>query len=401
MRWWGVKAHRLPVASVALVVLGGVLLFAALAPQKRAEAIAPCVAHSNTDEEASFLALLQAWRNVHITGSLPLTVSAPLNASAAGYARYLANTPGASGHYADGSDWVARATQCGYSSNGSTSAGGEGLAVAESGSTISLSPQGALDIMSAHGGSGINIPANVGLPVKCVGVARAVSSDGRKVAWVAVLFAVSGNCPQAVAGGGNPTSTATANASPSATATLPRVATSTPTATRTPSAAPSPTPTKPTDPRPFKAVIVQLANDANTPNAAPTTPPTVTPPLTTPTSSTATATHTPSPAVSAACGGSYATITALDKLGERVTVTGAGRMTGWYLISETGNQRFDFPAGYMLSGTIQIVSGRDQFSPTSMSLWWIASTVWNNAANDDALLHDCTGNLVQRFDDGM
>jgi hypothetical protein len=26
--------------------------------------------------------------------------------------------------------------------------------------------------------------------------------------------------------------------------------------------------------------------------------------------------------------------------------------------------------------------------------------LWNNTSDDDALLYDCTGRLVQRFDDG-
>lgn len=388
-RRWIVKTHRWSVASLTLLVLGGLLFTATIAPRQSAGAVAPCVAHGNTDEEMNFLALLQTWRNEHITGSLGLTVSAPLNASAAGYARYLANTPGTAGHYADGSDWVVRASQCGYSSNGSGSAGGEGLAVVESGSVVSVSPQGALDIMSAHGGSGITIPANVGLPVKCVGVAKVSSPDGRKVAWVTVLFAVSGTCPQAVAGGsGNPT--------PTATVTSTSTAASTPTRTRPPSPTPSPTATKPADPRPFKAVVVQLANDATASDGLSVTPiggTTATPKPR--------ATATPTPTVPLVCGGTSATITALDKLGERVTVSGTGDMTGWFLISEGGNQRFDFPSGFMLSGAVQIVSGRDPFAATASSLWWLTSTVWSNTTDDDALLYDCTGKLVQRFDDGM
>ena len=402
-RRWIVKTHRWSVASGTLLVLGGLLFAATIAPRQSAGAVAPCVAHGNTDEEMNFLALLQTWRNEHITGSLALTVSAPLNASAAGYARYLANTPGTAGHYADGSDWVVRASQCGYSSNGSGSAGGEGLAVVESGSVVSVSPQGALDIMSAHGGSGITIPANVGLPVKCVGVAKVSSPDGRKVAWVTVLFAVSGTCPQSVAGGGgNPTPTATATSTSTAGSTPTTTRTPSPspsvTATRPPSPTPSPTATKPADPRPFKAVIVQLANDATasddlsvTPIGGTTATPTPTP----------TATATPTPTVPLVCGGTRATITALDKLGERVTVSGTGDMTGWFLISEGGNQRFDFPSGFMLSGAVQIVSGRNPFAATATSLWWVTSTVWSNTTDDDALLYDCTGKLVMRFDDGM
>ena len=119
------------------------------------------------------------------------------------------------------------------------------------------------------------------------------------------------------------------------------------------------------------------------------------------TTTTPTPTSTPPPFASAACNGTSAAITALDKVGEHVTVSGSGNMTGWYLISENGNERFDFPTGFVLNGSVVIVSGRAPFPPTQQSLWWITSTVWNNSANDDALLYDCTGVLAMRFDDGM
>ena len=347
-----------------------------------ANAVAPCVAHANTSEETEFLALLQGWRNQRIGGSLPLTLSAPLNAAAAGYAQFLVDSPGAGGHYADGADWVARASQCGYASSAGGSAGGEGLAVVEGGSTVSVGPQGALDVMSAHGGSGISIPSNVGLPVKCVGVAKATSSSGRKVAWVTLLFAVSGSCPQAVSGGsGGSTPVNTTTPSP------------TPTATRTATPAATATPTRPPDPRPFKAVIVQVANDAGAlPTGTDPAPPQAVSP---------TPTATPAAYASAACHGTSATITALDKLGEHVSVSGRGDMTGWYLVSQNGNERFNFPAGFMLIGTVVIDSGRAPFPTTPQNIWWITSTVWNNTADDDAVLYDCVGALAMRFDDGV
>jgi hypothetical protein len=127
-----------------------------------ARAIAPCVPHSSTAEENTFLLLLQSWRNSAIPGSQTLTQSAPLNAAAMGYAQFLANTPGAGGHYADGTPgfaWASRAVNCGYPSN--IAAGGEGLAVLQSSAPVTLDPQSALSMMTAQQGGGVWVPANV------------------------------------------------------------------------------------------------------------------------------------------------------------------------------------------------------------------------------------------------
>src|SRR5690606_19413816 len=121
----------------------------------------------NTTEELQFLSLVQSWRDSNIPGSHPLTRSVSLNKAAWHYARYLADTPGAAGHYAEpgyqtGFPWTQRAIDCGYN----VPAGGEGLAVVESSSPVVVSPFSARDIMTAHRGSGIWIPANVGADVK-------------------------------------------------------------------------------------------------------------------------------------------------------------------------------------------------------------------------------------------
>ncbi|MEO8539764.1 MAG: hypothetical protein ABI577_08485 [bacterium] len=221
----------------------GVVLFAGVAilgmgssATNSAKAIAPCVAHTPTTEEAGFISLLQAWRDSHITGSFALAQSAPLNAAAMGFAQFLADTPGAQGHFADGTSgfpWATRAIQCGYPAN--LAAGGEGLAVVESSVSVSVSAQQALNTMTAENGGGVWVPSNVGLPVKCVGVGKAVSANGKKVAWVTLIFAATTTCPQQVTGGGNPSPSASPSASNSPTATK--------TASPTPSRTPSPTPT--------------------------------------------------------------------------------------------------------------------------------------------------------------
>ena len=121
----------------------------------------------------------------------------------------------------------------------------------------------------------------------------------------------------------------------------------------------------------------------------------------TPTPTTASAPTLTATATTTTCGGANATITALDKVGEVVTVTGSGTMTDWYVISETGSQRFDFPSGFVLTGSVQVKSGTGQFSNTSSALWWTTANVWNNSSNDDALLFNCAGTQVSRFDDGQ
>lgn len=97
-----------------------------------------------------------------------------------------------------------------------------------------------------------------------------------------------------------------------------------------------------------------------------------------------------------------ARITALDKRGppEIVTIAGSGELTGWYLISTRGAQRFDFPDGLMLDGSVRVLSGAEPEPDTAAELSWTGQNVWNNAEDDDAELYDCVGALVSTFDDG-
>jgi hypothetical protein len=227
-------------AAVALLIVsllcGGAAISLAMFRARPAEATASCVAHTNSQDELSFLSLEQAWRNAHISGSYGLTISGPLNAAAAGYAQYLANTLGAQGHNADGTTgyaWATRAVNCGYPQQ--YAAGGEGLAVVESSAQVSLSPQQALNVMTSEGGGGIWVPSDVGLPVKCVGIAKATSNDGKKVAWVTLLFATLGSCPSSTSP--PPPSSTTTAASPSTTSSATATAKATPTATATPTRA--------------------------------------------------------------------------------------------------------------------------------------------------------------------
>lgn len=217
-------------AATGLVALGGSRLH-------QASAAISCPPHANTAEELQFVGLLQQWRDQNIPGSHPLTRSKSLNAAAWHYARFLADNRGAAGHWAEpgftsGAAWASRASQCGYP----VPAGGEGLAVVESSQQVTISPAQAITIMSASSGGGIYTPAYVGQPAtKCVGAAKAVSADGKKVAWVTLLFGTWSQCADPDTGEPPGTSTsATGTSSPTATATPTKTPTPTPTATPTP-----------------------------------------------------------------------------------------------------------------------------------------------------------------------
>jgi hypothetical protein len=133
---------------------------------------------------------------------------------------------------------------------------------------------------------------------------------------------------------------------------------------------------------------------------------------TSPTQATATATATPTKTAAQAptatptvggCSAATATITGLNKSGspETVSISGSGLLTGWYLISTAGNQRFDFPVGYVLSGSVTITSGSGAAANPPAVLLWTTSNIWNNSSNDDAVLYDCIGIQRSFFDDGQ
>ena len=236
------------IVPMALLAGGLVLAAAGLASVASegsdANAIAACVGHTNTAEEAGFNALLQSFRSSDPTvggHSLPLTASAPLNAAAYGYAVFLANNPGAGGHNADGAPgaaWSTRAIQCGYPA--AFAAGGEGLAVVESSAVVAVGAAEALAVMAAEPGGGIHAP----IDAECVGTGKATGQGGRKVAWVTLIFfadPLTGVCPQATTALPSPSASATASSSASSSAST--SATATRTASATPTATPTPRPT--------------------------------------------------------------------------------------------------------------------------------------------------------------
>jgi len=79
---------------------------------------------------------------------------------------------------------------------------------------------------------------------------------------------------------------------------------------------------------------------------------------------------------------------------ESLTIEGQGDMTGWSVISSPGDQRFNFPDGFTLDGTVAIYSGVRRFATTSTTLWWSADEVWDDLGVEGAYLYDCNGVLV-------
>ena len=233
---------HLPLRIIAALALGGALLggFAVMRALP-ASATAPCIAHANGPDEQEFLQLHQAWRNSYIPGSdpsNPLQVSATLNASAMAYARFMANTPGAAGHAADGAAeyaWATRARLCGYPE--AMAVGGEAMSLVLNPASP-VSPQQALINMTGEvWGGAIRVPTILnGLPMRCIGVAHATSEDGSRDVWIAVIMAGTGGaCSQQVI---VPTATPT-------TGFPGKTSTPTPKATSTPKATPSATATPP------------------------------------------------------------------------------------------------------------------------------------------------------------
>lgn len=95
-------------------------------------------------------------------------------------------------------------------------------------------------------------------------------------------------------------------------------------------------------------------------------------------------------------------IATIDLSGEVVTLINSGaevvNLTGWKLVSEKGNQTFNFPAGTMLSegGTLKIVSGKNAKAGPQVLVWTVEN-IWNNDG-DPGMLYNPQGQLVSRVE---
>ncbi len=90
-------------------------------------------------------------------------------------------------------------------------------------------------------------------------------------------------------------------------------------------------------------------------------------------------------------------ISDVDKEAEIVTIKNTGsndiNITGWVLVSVTGNQRFTFQSFILKAGdSATVASGK-----STGDLKWTSKNVWNNDTSDPAELYDSAGNLVSSY----
>lgn len=122
------------------------------------------------------------------------------------------------------------------------------------------------------------------------------------------------------------------------------------------------------------------------------------PPSTTSTESSA-ITDKPVQTVPAGSPGSVK-ISSIDLVGEVVTITNSGNvavdLSGWKLVSETGNQTCTFPASTTIpaGGTLKVVSGKNSQAGPNV-LVWSKLYIWNNDG-DPGALYDAQGRLVSK-----
>ncbi len=71
-------------------------------------------------------------------------------------------------------------------------------------------------------------------------------------------------------------------------------------------------------------------------------------------------------------------------------------LTGWKLVSEKGNQTYNFPGGTTIApdGTLKVLSG-PKAVPSPGALVWTDSTIWNNDG-DPGVLYNAQGQVVSR-----
>lgn len=72
-------------------------------------------------------------------------------------------------------------------------------------------------------------------------------------------------------------------------------------------------------------------------------------------------------------------------------------ISGWYLISEEGNQRYDFPEGSVIQAGyyIKVLSGPKAYEGSYEQIW-TKGYIWNNDG-DAALLYNAEGKLVSEI----
>jgi competence protein ComEC len=94
-------------------------------------------------------------------------------------------------------------------------------------------------------------------------------------------------------------------------------------------------------------------------------------------------------------------ITSIDLSAEVVTIVnstnGSVDLSGWKLVSETGNQTFNFPSGTKIAAgvSLKIASGPNA-KPGTGILVWTTANMWNNSG-DPGALYNAQGQLISRY----
>ena len=71
-------------------------------------------------------------------------------------------------------------------------------------------------------------------------------------------------------------------------------------------------------------------------------------------------------------------------------------LTGWKLVSEKGNQIFNFPEGTTIlgGGALKVLSGKNAQAAPNVLVWTVEN-IWNNEG-DPGVLYNAQGQLVSR-----
>jgi len=75
--------------------------------------------------------------------------------------------------------------------------------------------------------------------------------------------------------------------------------------------------------------------------------------------------------------------------------TGARDLTGWYIVSVIGGERFYFPEGYILDSAhlVQVESGTSALNNPPLQLLWSSGSIWSNSG-DKAILYNSSDEIV-------
>ena len=69
---------------------------------------------------------------------------------------------------------------------------------------------------------------------------------------------------------------------------------------------------------------------------------------------------------------------------------------GWWLLSETGKELYLFPEDAVIAAGGTLTVGCADY-PLESDLRWNESKVWNKSKEDNAVLYDCWGNVVDEM----